>query len=104
MTDQSINWISLLIQIPLAGLVVFLTIRFLEHLKQIQDQYQTTIKEMHKETLTFAADQANVNREFLKVQREQMNESIARLAEELKTTRLEVIREIINERRVQTKA
>ena len=77
MFDQSV--INLLIQIPLAGIIVFLTIRFLDHLK-----------ELNKSMLEFISKESETNRAFLKTQREQMNESVGRLAEEIKTLRIEL--------------
>ncbi len=64
--------IGLLSQIPLAGVVVFLSIyltnRFLSHLKT----------------------EAENNRSFLREQRAQNNLALARLAEELKSNTLEI--------------
>jgi len=77
MIDQSV--VNLLLQIPLAGIVVFLTVRFLMHLEK-----------MNANLFAFLAKESETNREFLKVQREQMNESIGRLAEEIKTLRIKI--------------
>lgn len=73
MSDQAIN---LLLQIPLAGVVVFVVVVFLKYLKDMTTQL-----------IEFMAQQAETNRQFLATQREQMNQAIARMAEELKLLR-----------------
>lgn len=77
------TWVSLALQIPLALVIVFLVIRFLDHMKTI-----------HTSTLTFIMEQAQVNREFLSAQREQMNAAVTRLAEEIKSNKLDTVKEI----------
>jgi hypothetical protein len=77
------QWINLLLQIPLAGIVVFLTIRFLKHLENV-----------NKTMLEFIEKQEETNREFLQAQRQQMNEAIGRLAEEIKANKYDTIKEI----------
>jgi hypothetical protein len=73
MSDQVIN---LLLQIPLAGVVAFVVIVFLKHLRETTTQM-----------IDFMAQQAETNRQFLATQREQMNQAIGRMAEELKLMR-----------------
>lgn len=68
--------INLLLQIPLAGVVVFVVVVFLKHLRETQSQM-----------ITFMSQQAETNRQFLATQREQMNAAIGRMAEELKLMR-----------------
>lgn len=68
--------LNLLLQIPLAGVVVFVVVVFLKHLRETQTQM-----------ITFMSQQAETNRQFLSTQREQMNAAIARMAEELKLMR-----------------
>lgn len=68
--------INLLLQIPLAGVVVFVVVVFLKHLRETQSQM-----------ITFMSQQAETNRQFLATQREQMNAVIGRMAEELKLMR-----------------
>lgn len=75
MSDQVIN---LLLQIPLAGVVVFVVIVFLKYLEKMIGQM-----------IMFMDHQAETNRQFLSTQREQMNNAIGRLAEELKLMREE---------------
>lgn len=75
MSEQIIN---LLLQIPLAGVVVIVVVLFLRHLERVTGQM-----------ITFMDEQANVNREFLKTQREQFSDGLGRLAEEIKQTRIE---------------
>jgi 5-bromo-4-chloroindolyl phosphate hydrolysis protein len=70
MSDASIN---LLLQIPLAGVVVVVVVLFLKFLERNTQQM-----------ITFMQQQADTNREFLKTQREQTNATIAGLAEEQK--------------------
>jgi len=74
MSDATIN---LLLQIPLAGVVVVVVILFLRFLEKNTQQM-----------ITFMQQQADTNREFLKSQREQTNEAIGRLAEEQKEVRV----------------
>lgn len=76
MSDATIN---LLLQIPLAGVVVFVVVLFLRFLERNTQQM-----------ITFMQQQSDQNREFLKTQREQTNAAIARLAEEQKETRSEL--------------
>jgi uncharacterized membrane protein (DUF106 family) len=76
MSDQVIN---LLIQIPLAGVVVVVVVLF-----QKSQEKQT------QQMLDFMKEQADNNREFLRTQREQNNAALARLAEEQKETREEL--------------
>lgn len=76
MSEQAIN---LLLQIPLAGVVVVVVVLFLRFLERNTQQM-----------ITFMQQQSDQNREFLKSQREQTNAAIARLAEEQKETREEL--------------
>lgn len=76
MSEQIIN---LLLQIPLAGVVVVVVVLFLRFLERNTQQM-----------ITFMQQQSDQNREFLKTQREQTNAAIARLAEEQKETREEL--------------
>jgi len=71
MNESTVN---LLLQIPLAGVVVVVVILFLRYLEKMTNQM-----------ITFMQQQADTNREFLKTQREQTNEALGRLAEEQKT-------------------
>lgn len=73
MNDSTIN---LLLQIPLAGVVVFVVIVFLKHLRDVTTQM-----------ITFIGQQAETNRQFLATQREQMNTALGRMAEEIKHLR-----------------
>ncbi len=73
MSDTVIN---LLLQIPLAGVVVFVVVLFLRHLEKSTSAM-----------MTFMTAQEESNREFLKAQREANNTAIARLAEEIKGVR-----------------
>lgn len=73
MSDSTIN---LLLQIPLAGVVVFVVIVFLKHLRDVTTQM-----------ITFIGQQAETNRQFLATQREQMNTALGRMADEIKLLR-----------------
>ncbi len=73
MSDTAVN---LLLQIPLAGVVVLVVILFLKHLEK------STASMM-----SFMTMQEESNREFLKAQRHANNMAIARLAEEIKGVR-----------------
>jgi len=96
--------LNLLLQLPLAGLVVFLVIRFLAHLKDVQISSENTLKEVSKNSndaiekttklyLEFIESQSTINREFLKTQRQQFSDSIARMAEELKVININATKE-----------
>lgn len=76
------SWVNLALQIPLALVIVVLVIYFLRYLEKMADS-----------VLRFLDNQANVNREFLKVQQDAHNASIARLAEEIKSANIERLRE-----------
>lgn len=84
MSESTVN---LLLQIPLAGVVVFVVIVFLKHLKETNTQM-----------ITFIGQQAEVNRQFLATQREQMNVAIGRMADEIKMMR-EDLAEVRGERK-----
>lgn len=77
MSESTIN---LLLQIPLAGVVVFVVVVFLKHLKETTAQM-----------ITFISQQAELNRQFLETQREQMNISIERMADEIALMREDLI-------------
>lgn len=85
--------IPVAVQLPLAALVVFLTLKFLDHLKEMRKMDNATIESIHKESLEFASKEAEINRAFLTAQRAQMNESLARLAEEIKTNSINMSKE-----------
>jgi hypothetical protein len=84
MSESTIN---LLLQIPLAGVVVLVVVLFLRHLKE------TTLQ-----MITFIGQQSEVNRQFLASQREQMNAAIGRMADEIKMMR-EDLAEVRGERK-----
>jgi hypothetical protein len=84
MSESTIN---LLLQIPLAGVVVLVVVLFLRHLKE------TTLQ-----MINFIGQQSEVNRQFLSSQREQMNAAIGRMAEEIKLMR-EDLAEVRGERK-----
>lgn len=73
-----VSWINLVLQIPLAVVIVFLVIRFLAFVQAIVDKFLT-----HMET------QQELNRQ-------QIKDSISRLAEEIKGDRMETIKEVAN--------
>lgn len=77
------SWINLALQIPLALVIVFLTIRFLNHLKETTQQM-----------LEFLKQQSDINRSFLESQQKQHNEAISRLAEEIKGNKVDTVREL----------
>jgi len=99
-------FLDLMKQTPYVGVIVFLVLKFLQYteklgdkvsnlLERINTENSITIREMHKETLSFVAGESNINREFLKTQREQMSLGLARLAEEIKEHKLDTLREVI---------
>lgn len=70
------SWLNLVLQIPLAVVIVFLVIRFLAFVKEVITQF-----------LEFQSAQQKMNRE-------QMSESLARLAEEIKSSKTDTIKEV----------
>lgn len=89
MSEQVIN---LLLQIPLAGVVVVVVWMFQRSQERIAEKNATAQKEQTQQLLDFMHQEADVNREFLKTQREQTNAALGRLAEEQKGTREELAR------------
>lgn len=79
------SWQQLALQIPLALVIVVLTIYFLRHLK-----------DSTKDMLAFMEKQLDLNRQFLDTQQVQNREAIGRLAEEIKNNKTETIREVAN--------
>lgn len=73
MNESTVN---LLLQIPLAGVVVFVVVMFLHYLRETNAQM-----------IAFIGQQSEVNRQFLATQREQMNAAIGRMADEIKGMR-----------------
>lgn len=73
MNESTVN---LLLQIPLAGVVVFVVVMFLRYLRETNAQM-----------IAFIGQQSEVNRQFLATQREQMNAAIGRMADEIKGMR-----------------
>jgi len=73
--------ITLLLQIPLAGVVVVVVVLFLKFLR---DYYTAMI--------AYLGDQEKATHSFLREQREQTNEAVGRLAEEMKGVAQEVAR------------
>lgn len=74
----AVSWINLALQIPLALVIVFLVIKFLSFVKDIIEKF-----------LGHMATQQELNRQ-------QMKESLTRLAEEIKGDRMETIKEVAN--------
>lgn len=85
MTDQALN---LLIQIPLAGVVVVVVYMFLTHLKQAEMRQDAAQERMIK----FLAEQEERSREFMQEQNAIHAAAIGRIAEEVKTMRDEQAR------------
>jgi hypothetical protein len=71
--------INLFMQAPLAGVVVIVVVVFLQF-----------IKGYNQSMMTFLTNQQETNHQFLREQREQSNEAISRLAEEIKAVGQEV--------------
>lgn len=68
------SWLNLALQIPLALVIVFLVVKFLQHLEKLT-------------TAMFA---------FLENQQVKQSESLGRLAEEIKSNRTDTVRELAN--------
>lgn len=79
----SASWVNLALQIPLALVIVFLVIRFLLHLEKLNDKMFDFIGEQQdKQAVTFEKQQEN-----------QAN-ALGRLAEEIKSNRLDTVKEV----------
>lgn len=87
MSEQVIN---LLLQIPLAGVVVVVVVIFQRSQERIAEKNAQAQQAQTQQLLDFMNQQADVNREFLKTQRDQTNLALGRLAEEQKGTREEL--------------
>jgi regulator of sirC expression with transglutaminase-like and TPR domain len=85
MSDTLLN---LLLQIPLAGVVVVVVILFLNHLDRSNARQDVAQERMIK----FLTEQEEKNREFLKEQRAANVESIGRLADKIDAISSEVSR------------
>ena len=85
--------LNLLLQIPLAGLVVFETWLFLKHLASEGKAQRESQSAMQEAMLKFIGDQSETNRQFLATQREQMNSSLGRFSEEIKALRIELAKQ-----------
>lgn len=68
------SWVNLALQIPLALVIVFLVIRFLSHLEK-----------QNKEMFSFLA-----------TQQDKHDMALGRLAEEIKNTKTDTVRELAN--------
>ena len=82
--------ITLLLQIPLAGVVVVVVVIFQRSQERIAEKNAQAQQAQTQQLLDFMNQQADVNREFLKTQRDQTNSALGRLAEEQKSTREEL--------------
>jgi hypothetical protein len=71
--------LNLLMQIPLAGIVVVVVLLFLNYLNKAEDRNRTYFKEIEERSLV-----------FIREQREANNLATARLAEEIKSITLRV--------------
>lgn len=77
------SWQWLALQIPLALVIVFLTVYFLRHLK-----------ESTKDMLDFMRGQSETTQKFLEVQQLANRESLGRLAEEIKSNKVDTLKEV----------
>lgn len=82
--------ITLLLQIPLAGVVVVVVWMFQRSQERIAEKNADSQQKQTQQLLDFMNQQADVNREFLRTQRDQTNQALGRLAEEQKSTREEL--------------
>ena len=85
MSDTVIN---LLLQIPLAGVVVFVVVVFLNHLDKSNVRQDAATQRM----LDFLSVQEQLNRDFLKEQREESAQSLSNFGERLEKVSAEVAR------------
>ena len=83
MSDATLN---LLLQIPLAGVVVVVVWVFLRHLDKSNQRQDAAQDRMMK----FLAEQEESNRAFLREQREQNGQTIGRLADKIESIAKEV--------------
>lgn len=77
------SWQWLAWQIPLALVIVFLTVYFLRHLK-----------ESTKDMLDFMRSQSDVTQKFLEAQQQANRESLGRMADEIKGNKVEMLKEL----------
>lgn len=88
------SYVNLALQIPLALVIVVLTVYFLRHLEKVDKNTDEMIGKITTSMLNFMTEQATVNREFLRFQQEMHNQGIARLAEEIKNDKIETVKEV----------
>ena len=77
------SWVNLALQIPLALVIVVLVVYFLKYLERATTQ-----------TLEFLKAQSEANQNFIRTQQELHSQSIGRLAEEIKNSKIEMVKEI----------
>lgn len=87
MSEQIIN---LLLQIPLAGVVVVVVWMFQKSQERQAKEAALSQERQTDQMINFMEQQAETNREFLRTQREQTNAALARFAEEQKGNREEL--------------
>lgn len=77
------SWQWLALQIPLSLVIVFLTVYFLRHLK-----------ESTRDMLDFMRNQSETTQKFLEVQQQANRDSLGRLAEEIKSNKVDTLKEV----------
>lgn len=60
MNAETIQW-NLLLQIPLAGVVVLVVILFLRHLKDVTGEFASTVKDLTNQFMTAIKEQREQN-------------------------------------------
>jgi uncharacterized protein YoxC len=88
------SWTNLALQIPLALVIVVLMVYVLRHLEKVDKENRETIHKVTTDMLTFMTQQAELNREFLRFQQDTHNQGIARIAEAVKSDKVDTIREV----------
>ena len=90
------SWVNLALQVPLALVIVFLVIRFLGFIKEMVQAFLAALKSQDENNRKFIEDQTNQNREFIKEQQNHTNAAISRLAEEIKSNKTDMLKELSN--------
>jgi hypothetical protein len=84
MNSGNISW-DLLMQIPLAGVVVFVVVLFLRHLKEVTAAFMSALAKQTTDAAQTQKDQTVLFMSAIKDQREENIESLSELADGFKS-------------------
>lgn len=88
------SWVNLALQVPLALVLVFMVVQFLKFIREMVGKFLETMSKQDEVNRKFIEDQQQLNREFISKSQESSNQAIGRLAEELKSNRVDTVKEV----------